>query len=63
MKAALHHRSNELCNGRNAHQDDSHEGQDHVDTFPQEHFGINGFGLLCLLFLLMELQFGNPGLA
>ena len=42
VEAAPHHGRDELGDGGHTHQDDSHEGQDHVDAFPQEDLGVHG---------------------
>lgn len=63
VEAALHHGRDELGDGGHTHQDDSHEGQDHIDAFPQEDLGVHGVCLQGLLLLLVELQLRNASLA
>lgn len=61
--AALHHGRDELGQGGHAHQDDSHEGQNHTDALPQQDLGVYGVCLQGLLFLLVELQLRDACLA
>lgn len=63
VEAALHHGGDELGDGGHAHQDDSHEGQDHVDALAQEDLGVHRVRLQGLLLLLVELQLRNARLA
>lgn len=63
VEATLHHGRDELGQGGHAHQDDGHEGQDHVDAFPQQHLGVHGIRLQGLLLLLVQLQLGDARLA
>lgn len=63
VEAALHHGRDELGDGGHAHQDDGHEGQDHVDAPAQQHLGVHGVCLQRLLLLLVELQLGDARLA
>lgn len=63
VETALHHGRDKLGEGGHAHQDDGHEGQNHVDAFPQQHLGVHGICLQRLLFLLMQLQLGDARLA
>lgn len=63
VEAALHHGRDKLRDGGHAHQDDSHEGQDHVDALPQEDFGVHRVCLQSLLLLLVQLQLRNASLA
>lgn len=63
VAAAPHHGRHELGDGGHAHQDDRHEGQDHVDALAQEDLGVDRVCLQCLLFLLVELQLSNARLA
>lgn len=63
VEAALHHGRDELGDGGHTHQDDSHEGQHHVDALPQQNPGIRCVCLLSLLLLLVELQLRNASLA
>lgn len=63
VEAALHHGGDELGDGGHAHQDDGHEGQDHVDALAQEDLGVHRVRLQGLLLLLVELQLRNACLA
>lgn len=63
VEAALHHGGDKLGHGRHTHEDDRHEGQDHVYAPAQEHLGIDGVCLQGLLLLLVELQFRDASLA
>lgn len=63
VETALHHGRDKLGDGRHAHEDDSHEGQDHVYALPQEDLGVHGVCLQSLLLLLVELQLGDARLA
>ena len=61
--AALHHGRDKLGQGGHTHQDDRHEGQNHVDALPQQDLGVHGIRLQGLLFLLMQLELRDAGLA
>lgn len=63
VEAALHHGRDKFGNGRHAHEDDGHEGQDHVDALSQEDLGVHGVCLQSLLLLLVQLQLGDARLA
>lgn len=63
MEAALHHGRDELGDGRHAHQDDGHEGEDDIDALAQQDFGVHRVRLQGLLLLLVELQLRDAGLA
>lgn len=63
VEAALHHGRDKLGQGGHAHQDDGHEGQNHVDAFPQQHLGVHGIRLQGLLLLLMQFQLRDARLA
>lgn len=62
VEAALHHGRDELGDGGHAHQDDRHEGQDHVDALAQEDLCVHCVRLQGLLLLLVELQLHNARL-
>lgn len=61
--ATLHHGRDEFGQGGHAHQDDGHEGQNHVDALPQQDLGVHGICLQGLLLLLVQLQLGDACLA
>lgn len=61
--ATLHHGRDELGQGGHAHQDDGHEGQNHIDALPQQDLGVHSICLQGLLFLLMQLQLRDACLA
>lgn len=63
VEAALHHGRDKLGQGGHAHQDDGHEGQNHVDALPQQHLGVHGIRLQGLLLLLMQFQLRDARLA
>lgn len=51
--ATLHHGRDKLGQGGYTHEDDGHEGQNHVDALPQQDLGVHSICLQGLLLLLM----------
>lgn len=64
-RACFHQGDHTVGYSRDKDQKDRHEGQQHVDKFPQEGPGCGIFQPLQLdhlLLLLLELHLGDPGL-